>query len=303
MSDDNPEYGLTLAARAVYANYTMSMVVTGIHLFMALYGLSVFLETPESLRKGRKRYIAASFVITILSAFTTSLDIAGYFQVLFQSTSPGHWGELIVGYSQDWEHLVSTAGNGVIILLGDALLVYRCYIICVEHWWMAILPMMTSLSGIANAQLHTGVIAILIESAAPLTIFGVATAILNSLWASVTHKSLGILVCSYVFDGFFYSFCALSPHMIIFRVTTGRSFTKFPSVKDGVLTNPIQFVHQTAESSFLQSTSNREFGLNCDANIEEGLNTGIGEPTRAQLSIIHIAQEKQNDGGDVEKAG
>ncbi|KAJ2936161.1 hypothetical protein H1R20_g933, partial [Candolleomyces eurysporus] len=87
--------------------------------------------------------------------------------------------------------------------------------------------------------------------------------------------------------------------MIIFRVTTGRSFTKFPSVKDGVLTNPIQFNHQTAESSFLQSTLNREFGL----NTEQGLNISIGGPTRTQLSIIHIAQEKQNDGGDVEKAG
>ncbi|RXW18590.1 hypothetical protein EST38_g7266 [Candolleomyces aberdarensis] len=65
--------------------------------------------------------------------------------------------------------------------------------------------------------------------------------------------------------------------MIIFRVTTGRSFTKFPSVKDGVVTNPIQFAHQTAESSFLQSTLNREFGGKGDADTEQGLNVSIGE--------------------------
>ena len=88
--------------------------------------------------------------------------------------------------------------------------------------------------------------------------------------------------------------------MIIFRVTTGRSFTKFPTPKDGVLSNPIQFAHQTAESSFLQSTLNREFGRNPDPDPEQGLNGSVDEP--AQTSIIHIAQEKRSDIRDVKKA-
>ncbi|KAJ2928399.1 hypothetical protein H1R20_g8705, partial [Candolleomyces eurysporus] len=91
--------------------------------------------------------------------------------------------------------------------------------------------------------------------------------------------------------------------MIIFRVTTGRSFTKFPSVKDSILFNPIQFAHQTAESSFLRSTLNREFGRNDDADTEQGLNYSTNsEPTQTRTPIIiHIAQEKQNNGGDDEK--
>ncbi|RXW11308.1 hypothetical protein EST38_g9046 [Candolleomyces aberdarensis] len=88
--------------------------------------------------------------------------------------------------------------------------------------------------------------------------------------------------------------------MIIFRVTTGRSFTKFPSAKD--VTNPLQFARRTAESSFLQSTLNREFGRNGGADTEQGLNGSIGEPTQL-MSTIHVAQEKQNGGGDVEKLG
>ncbi|KAJ2921998.1 hypothetical protein H1R20_g15097, partial [Candolleomyces eurysporus] len=93
--------------------------------------------------------------------------------------------------------------------------------------------------------------------------------------------------------------------MIIFRVTTGCSFTKFPSVQDGVLTSPIQFAPRTAESSFLQSTSNREIGQNHDPDPERELDGSIGEPTQTQpqASIIHIAQKKWNDGGDVEKVG
>ncbi|RXW24360.1 hypothetical protein EST38_g1475 [Candolleomyces aberdarensis] len=83
--------------------------------------------------------------------------------------------------------------------------------------------------------------------------------------------------------------------MIIFRVTTGRSFTKFSLVKDDVVTNSIQFARQTAESSLIQST------LNCDADTEQGLTASIGEPTQARVSIIHIAQEGQSDSGDVEK--
>jgi hypothetical protein len=88
--------------------------------------------------------------------------------------------------------------------------------------------------------------------------------------------------------------------MIIFRVTTGRSFTNFP--KDGVLSNPIQFAHRTAESSFLQSTFNREFGRNPDPDTERGLNPSIDESGQPQPSVMHIDQEKRNDGGDVEKA-
>ncbi|KAJ2936158.1 hypothetical protein H1R20_g928, partial [Candolleomyces eurysporus] len=94
--------------------------------------------------------------------------------------------------------------------------------------------------------------------------------------------------------------------MIIFRVTTGRSFTKFPSAKDGVLTNPIQSAHRTAESSFLQSTLNREFRRNGDADTEQGVKSSIGvnsEPIQTQTSMIHVTQKKRNNSGDVEKAG
>jgi hypothetical protein len=90
--------------------------------------------------------------------------------------------------------------------------------------------------------------------------------------------------------------------MIIFRVTTGRSFTKFPTPKDGVLSNPIQFAHQTAESSFLQSTFNRELGRHPNPDTERELNPSINESDQSQPSVIHAGQEKRKDGGDVEKA-
>ena len=90
---------------------------------MALYGLSVFLETPEQLRKGRKRYIATSFAITCLSALISSIDIADYFQPLFQSTSPSHWRELRIASSGNWKRLLSDTLLGILVWIGDALLV------------------------------------------------------------------------------------------------------------------------------------------------------------------------------------
>ncbi|KAJ2921528.1 hypothetical protein H1R20_g15565, partial [Candolleomyces eurysporus] len=222
MSDDRENHLITLMARAIYANFTISMVAVGIHLFMALYGLSVFLETPELLRKGP--------LITIC-------------------------------------------------------------LLCARRILAKLVPS-------ADVQVYTGVIAILIESAAPLTVFGIITAAITlGQVAGILSTAGGITVSGFLFEGFFYSFCTLSPHMIIFRVTTGRSFTKFPSVKDGFVTNPIQFARRTAKSSFLQSTLNREFGRNRVGDTEQGPDTS------EETSTIHIAQEKRNNGGDVEKVG
>ncbi|KAJ2912617.1 hypothetical protein MD484_g7797, partial [Candolleomyces efflorescens] len=120
---------------------------------------------------------------------------------------------------------------------------------------------------------YTVVIAILIESAAPLTIFGVIAAIMQR--ARPRLFTVGFYVCDTLFQGLFYSFCTLSPHMIIFRVTTGRSFTRFPkpNTKDSGAPPdvPIQFAHHTAESSFFQSTFNhRESGHNVSSDPERG---------------------------------
>jgi hypothetical protein len=59
----------------------------------------------------------------------------------------------------------------------------------------------------ADARLYTGVIAILIESAAPVTVFGIIAAILQQLNKALFNKSPGFLVCRYLFDGLYYSFC------------------------------------------------------------------------------------------------
>jgi hypothetical protein len=90
--------------------------------------------------------------------------------------------------------------------------------------------------------------------------------------------------------------------MIIFRVTTGRSFTKFPTPKDDALSKPLRFAHRTAESSFLQSSLNPELAQSRDLDIELGLNPSISEPsTRSYASTLRLTQEKRIESGEVEK--
>jgi hypothetical protein len=96
---------------------------SGIHIFMAFYGFCVFLEAPQHLRKGRKRYIATSFVITCIATFTASLDMAAYFQILFQSTSPSHWRDLMQLGFLDWKTKLSSTGLWILVWIGDILLV------------------------------------------------------------------------------------------------------------------------------------------------------------------------------------
>jgi hypothetical protein len=64
-----------------------------------------------------------------------------------------------------------------------------------------------------DMRVYTGVIAILVESAAPLTIFGIVAAILQQSSAK-SNNSPGYYVCQVLFDCLFYSFCVSSNNQL-----------------------------------------------------------------------------------------
>jgi hypothetical protein len=59
----------------------------------------------------------------------------------------------------------------------------------------------------SDARLYTGAIAILIESAAPLTVFGIIVAILQEIVGPRGNHSPGFYISVYLFQALFYSFC------------------------------------------------------------------------------------------------
>ena len=160
--------------------------------------------------------------------------------------------------------------------------VYRCSMICIEYWWVAIVPGISTLAAVgepfhaiyalhrtyssetvlwflsaylthrlggpttrkfaaastlltvstniivtsliafrllrarrslakvlpsADLRLYTGVVAILIESALPLTVFGIIAAIMQQLDYQGYQLSESFPVCNVLFVGLFYIFC------------------------------------------------------------------------------------------------
>ncbi|EAU86356.2 hypothetical protein CC1G_05350 [Coprinopsis cinerea okayama7 len=231
---------------------------------MALYGLSIFLETPLQQRKGRRRYIIISFILTFLAALSNSLDVAAYFHVLWDTTSPMEFVKLMAlsQRESEWMHLASIVAIAGQLLIGDALLVYRCYVFFVGYRWIAILPGLTTIAGVVlfligsniggegprqiaaaakaltvttnlivtilitfrilrtrrmiarllpniDTRVYTGVMAILIESALPLSVFGILAAIMRGLFQVKCDRLTEAHVISYtLFTGLFYSFCS-----------------------------------------------------------------------------------------------
>ncbi|KAJ2917945.1 hypothetical protein MD484_g2435, partial [Candolleomyces efflorescens] len=122
MSDEN---FVLVTARAIYANYTITLVAVGIHIFMALYGLSVFLETPEHLKRGRTRYIVFSFMITALAALSASLDMSWYFEMLWSPSPVDYFSNTLDGSWNDWKPMLSNVSVAIVIFISDSLLMLR----------------------------------------------------------------------------------------------------------------------------------------------------------------------------------
>ncbi|KAG2003766.1 hypothetical protein CC2G_004344 [Coprinopsis cinerea AmutBmut pab1-1] len=77
-------YALSTAA-TMFANGSIALLAAGMQIFMFIYGLSTFLSTLPSLRKGRLRYIIVSGTILILSVTGTGLDLYVTFKQLYYS--------------------------------------------------------------------------------------------------------------------------------------------------------------------------------------------------------------------------
>jgi hypothetical protein len=92
-------------------------------------------------------------------------------------------------------HIYLTVSTSIIV---TGFITFR---LCRARWTLSkLLPT-------ADAQLYTGVITILIESAAPLTVFGIISAILQQLKTSGIRQSPEYFVGAKLFEGLFYSFC------------------------------------------------------------------------------------------------
>jgi hypothetical protein len=96
----------------------------GVHLFMALYGLSVFLETPRNPKDpGRKTFLVISFVITGLAILTGALEASWSFRMIFEAAVPKDFYGLREKYDREWDRFLSMSSMTLSMVIGDGLLV------------------------------------------------------------------------------------------------------------------------------------------------------------------------------------
>lgn len=98
-------------------------MTTGIQLFMCLYGLRLYYETPKELRKGRGRFIVMSFMILFTFSVVVGLDSATVFILLLESGSNG--AEILHAWSKvdvTW-NAASTVILTTCTAIGDSLMV------------------------------------------------------------------------------------------------------------------------------------------------------------------------------------
>ncbi|KAH6908914.1 hypothetical protein BKA70DRAFT_1426793 [Coprinopsis sp. MPI-PUGE-AT-0042] len=296
-------YGRTWMASR-FATTTLTLLETGISLFMVIYGLITFLETPKDKRKGRGRFIVISCIILITSSITTALDLVAIATTLLNSGPGGRelvrvWTAL---HEQTWKGVVSVTMLYIYIGIGDCLMIWRCYVVWHDRKWVVIPPILalcgalgcglglsspetttivtgalsvsaalltvsvnvmttalmiarlnktrtTMVHAVGQSQvspMYSNTTAILIESAAPLAVFGVSYAILTFIVHFTSISLIAVARWGIVDDVFallYYSFCALAPQMIIFRVTTGRSWRNVEESRYGAssISQPLEF--------------------------------------------------------------
>ena len=171
-------YGITIVSFVAIGQFLNSRSLyhashhsQGIQLFVCSYGLSLFLETPKHIRKGRIPYIVVSWVIFVLFCLAQTGDAYQMFEILYHGAADDPMDVLRLRHEDDhvWWRLSSTFCIYVVNWIADGLLVsyfeasqeerkltgrqrvYRCYIIWTEKRWVCILPFLAYLSSMAMA--------------------------------------------------------------------------------------------------------------------------------------------------------
>ncbi|KAJ7284610.1 hypothetical protein C8J57DRAFT_1669932 [Mycena rebaudengoi] len=297
--------------RSWYVGNAFFAILYGIQICM-FFMSSYFLWTNPKTDNSRVFYIAYSSVLLVL--ITIALSANQYYGEQMWINHRDVEGGPVAFFSNhiaDWYNTWGTAADVTANVLGDALMLYRCYV----FWgstslWIIVFPallflgsttmgivmtiqsglpggdifhgkavnfgipwlvltivfnvLVTGLIGIRlvsvsrsmrnvlsreRADVYVGVVAILVESAAPFTLLGIAYLV------TYIRNDPEVLAFACVWG----MFCALSPQIIILRVSMGSAWTKKTVTQYGTNTAVI-FTDSVYRSQSTQNTELKTFG-------------------------------------------
>ncbi|EAU87084.1 hypothetical protein CC1G_05773 [Coprinopsis cinerea okayama7 len=342
-----------VVASVFYISALVTIFEIGLQCFMTIFGLFLYLQSTTEQRRGRLPYIVVSFAILFISSFSAGLDALVTFRSLYTSAGPQDYIRIITILENGWHRVASTFCANAYVLIGDAVLLYRCYVIWMDKRWVMAVPTLTYLSTTAvtfstavlsikqstlgpmpESAIHTyrnlttafifltvalniiltslisfrllrahkqiasvlpdrdmsyvykNVITILVEAALPLTLTGLGYALVEVVRLAIFWKNrpetMELVRAAYAFAILYYAFAALSPQMIIFRVTTGRSWMRHEEARSaapsGHPSQPLRFNHALAgdPTSFASSLVAGSRGSHANDASEPSL---AGKPT------------------------
>ncbi|KAJ2923185.1 hypothetical protein H1R20_g13908, partial [Candolleomyces eurysporus] len=287
---------------------------TGTQLCLCHLSVLALTRTPKEMRKNKLPFLALTVLITALYILHAALGSITLSELLI-----GPWRErsnfVYLLQSETLKRMTTGSATGVALdIIGNGILIYRCYVIWQGYRWVPILPtaiylvsiamsvlylmadasprVSTSVGGaigttvwgtlwfllsvavnimvtalisfkiireqkrlgsVLNAhrtRVYTDIVAILIESAFPFTVFGIVAGVLNAV------GSVSMDLSSALIEAWF-AFCALSPQLIIFRVMTGRAWSNGleTSPSDFALSQPIAFAKDNGAKPSSTSSS------------------------------------------------
>lgn len=336
----------TVLARALLAELILSLLAVGVQMFMCIYGTMLFCDTSKAIRRGRGPYIILSWVLWTLLCIDTFVDADFLYRALMNSREPSEFPKQRKE-EYNWVVFSGCVSTTLIVVLGDAMMLYRCFFVWRHKRWVLVIPGLCFLASTVFAGLfvapafelprwsegdltfgalwaftsvatnisltcliawrlvgarrsislicspsdaylktYTGVLSILVESAVPLSVCGVGYAIIMAVAKPGLPGNVEKEAASVVFAGLYVAFAALSPQMIIFRVTTGSSWVG--GARDQSNLSP----SQVSSGGMVFAPSSSEVGKKFPESHSTGISSSVSDGTEESADRLHREQDK-----------
>ncbi|TFK21248.1 hypothetical protein FA15DRAFT_758843 [Coprinopsis marcescibilis] len=134
--------------RLSFAGLFMQSAGLGLQICLSIQSLSAYLSSPREVQRARKIYIYILFLILALSVVVMVFDGISTVMIVEllsypDGRSPSIWVKPL------WSWIPRTTALGLIQVLGDGLLLWRCYILWRDRRWIVLFPLVIYLASIA----------------------------------------------------------------------------------------------------------------------------------------------------------
>ncbi|KAH8980501.1 hypothetical protein EDB86DRAFT_3066830 [Lactarius hatsudake] len=163
MADVSPATPIDLPLeRSLYVGNFFRAILYGIELCTFFAAVYCVWGRSSSYRKGRVFYVAYGGVLMMLVTIAVVTDgLWGQYMWIDRRNYPGGPLGFFVATESAWYNVFGSAADATANILGDGLLLYRCYVIWGSRWYIVLLP---TLIYMASSVL---VIITIVESALP----------------------------------------------------------------------------------------------------------------------------------------